>query len=125
MQSPRHLQALLCACIFISIAVLASLAIGSTASEQMAAKRRISLQLRQEMEQCAPLDGAEALFCRCRCEGQAEVAIAELRAQRQARRQACRRRLAAHHGIDASRCNALPRRLRERCTNALPAPQSS
>ena len=125
MQSPRHLQALLCACILLSVAALASLAIGSAASEQMAAKRRISLQLRQEMEHCAHLEAAQAQFCRCQCQDHAEVAMAELRAHRQARRRAHMHRVAAHYRIDASRCSALPRRLRERCVDALPTPQSS
>lgn len=125
MQSPRYAPALLCACLVISAAVLSSWAMGSPASEQMAAKRRISLQLRQETERCGHLTGAEADFCQRQAQGRAALARADLQAHRQALRQARRHSIAAHHRLDATRCNALPRRLRERCVNALPAPETS
>ncbi|MET1114001.1 MAG: hypothetical protein ABWY08_03455 [Comamonas sp.] len=125
MQFPRHVPALLCTCLLLSVAALASLAIGSAASEQMAAKRRISLQLRQDMEQCEQLDRVETEFCLRQARAQAEMATAELQTYRQALRKARMHRVAAHHQLDATRCNGLPRRLRERCVNALPAPETS
>lgn len=125
MPFPRHAPALLCAGFLLCTAVLSSLAMGSAASEQMAAKRRISLQLRQDLERCAHpgVSGPEA--CQRQARSRAELAVAELQVQRYAQRQARWRRIAARHRIDPARCNALPRRLRERCVNALPAPETS
>lgn len=125
MQSPRHAQALLCTCSLLAVTVLCSLAMRSPASEQMAEKHRISLQLRQDVEQCGQLAGAAAELCQRQALGHAELARAELQAHRLALRQARSRSITAHHRLEPARCNALPRRLREGCLNALPAPETS
>lgn len=82
MQSMRGARLLLSICVFTSTAVLCSLAMGSAASQQMAAKRRISLQLQQDMQLCEQLDSGAAQYCERQAHGWAEVAKAELDAQR-------------------------------------------
>ena len=86
MQSLRTAQVLLSICVFTSTAVLCGMAMGSAASQQMAAKRRISLQLQQDMRMCEHLDGATAQYCEHQAHGWAELAKTELDAQRKGQR---------------------------------------
>jgi len=87
MQSLRTVQVLLSICVFTSTAVLCGMAMGSAASQQMAAKRRISLQLQQDMRMCEHLDGTSAQYCKRQAHGWAEVAKADLHALRKGPRQ--------------------------------------
>lgn len=122
---PRSVQALLLACIFLSAAVLSTLAMNSAASKQMAEKRRISLQLREDMEQCGNLAGADERFCRLRAQGRAELANAELQAHRHALRQARRHHTAVQRSANPARCDALAHALHGQCVNASSAPETS
>lgn len=127
MQSLRRMPALPCLCIFLAIAALASLAIDSAASRQMATKRRISQQLQQDIGQCAHLEGAKAVFCRQQAFHHAEVARSELRAQRHALRQGRRPRIAAHHSGGPAHCLASPPQPQPHapCIGAVPASATS
>lgn len=118
MQSLRKVHVLLSVCVFTSLAALGSAALGSAASEQMAAKRRISLQFKQDMQACENLGGEAAELCERQAHAWAEVAKAELEIRRQ--RLAQDRETRKVHAesllkIAQARCNALSGRVRERC----------
>ncbi|WP_159911502.1 hypothetical protein [Pantoea sp. 18069] len=119
MQSLRTLYALLSVCVLTSAAALGAVSQGTAASEQMAAKRRISMQFRQDMQQCENLDGDAAELCERQAHGWAEAAKAELEARRQhlaQGRQTREVRTGSHHKIAQARCNALSGRVKERCS---------
>ncbi len=121
MQSLRKVHVLLSVCVFASLAALGSAALGSAASEQMAAKRRISLQFRQDMQACDNLHGDDADLCERRAHAWAEVAKAELetRRLRLAQGRETRKPLAgSQQKIAQARCNALSGKVRERCTGS-------
>lgn len=65
--------------VLMSAAVLAM-----SATNQMAAKRRISLEYRDHMEQCKNLSGDAAGMCEQQARGHADVAKAALIARRNA-----------------------------------------
>lgn len=118
MQSLRNVQALLIICVLLVAAVLSGMAMGSAASQQMAEKRRISLQFRENMQQCEQLEGAAAQACQRLAHGWAEVAKSELDSRRKGQRAV--RHAAAGHATTpqktvVSRCNALPGQGRVRC----------
>ncbi|MCD2512608.1 hypothetical protein [Comamonas endophytica] len=125
MRSPHHLQVPLCICILSAVAALASMAMGSAASQQMATKRRISQQLQQDIAQCVQLDGGEAVFCRQQAFHHAEVARSELQVQRHALRQASRRRVAMHRVGGPAQCGALLQHRLAPCVSATPASAAS
>ena len=119
MQALRKLPALLIICVLTSVAALASTALGTAASEQMAAKRRISLQFQQDMLGCEKLDGVAEERCEHQAHAWAEVAKAELETRRQRLaqgRQTREMQVQSQHKIAQARCNALSGRVRERCT---------
>ncbi len=120
MQTLRKMQALLGASTILSALVLGSLALGSAASEQMAAKRHISMQFRENMLKCEHLRGAAEQACERQAHGWAEVAKAELESQRRGARQARQAqedRMPAQLKVAQARCNALPGRVRGRCAD--------
>lgn len=119
MQSLRNLYAPLSLCIFISAAAMGAVALGAAASEQMAEKRRISTQFRQDMLLCENLHGDAADLCERQAHGWAEVARAGLEARRQRLAQGRKTRevcAESQHKIAQARCNALSGRGKERCT---------
>ena len=121
MQSLRKVHVLLSVCVFASLAALGSAALGSAASEQMAAKRRISLQFRHDMQQCEDLNGEAADFCERQAHAGAEVAKAELEIRRlflAEGRETRKVHAESQHKIAQARCNALSGRCRERCTGS-------
>lgn len=118
MQSLRKLRALLGVGVIVSAAVLGSIALGSAASEQMAAKRHISMQFRENMLKCEHLEGAAEQACERQAHGWAEVAKAELELRRKGARQARQThdgQVPAQQKVAQARCNALPGRVRDRC----------
>lgn len=120
MQSLRNPYALLSICVFISTAALGAGVLDTAASEQMAAKRRISMQFRQDMQNCENLSGDAADLCERQAHDWAEVAKGELETRRQRQRLAQGRpsrevRAESHQKIAQARCNALSGRVRERC----------
>lgn len=120
MQSLRKMQALLGACAIVSAAVLGSIALGSAASEQMAAKRQISMQFREHMLKCEQLHGAAEQACERQAHGWAEVAKAELESRRKGARQvrqAHAGRLPSELKVAQARCNALSGRGKDRCAS--------
>ena len=125
MSSPLQAPALMCVGLLLCAMALSSLAMGSAASQQMAAKRRISLQLRQDMERCARPGAAGLEACQQQAREHAMLATAQLQTQRQARRQAHRQLQEARQENDASNCLALPRRLRRGCIGAVRALEKS
>ncbi len=115
MQSLRNVHLLLSVCVLATITVLGAAALASNASEQMAAKRRISLQFRQDMQRCDNLHGDAADLCERQAHGGAEVAKADLETRRERLSQGRPARTAQAHKIAQARCNALSGRVRERC----------
>lgn len=118
MRSLRKVHVLLSVCVFTSLAALGSAAVGSAASEQMAAKRRISLQFREDMQDCETRHGDAAELCERWAHAWAEVAKAELETRRQRLAQGRPARSAHADKIAQARCNALSGRVRERCTGS-------
>jgi len=123
MQILRKMRAPLGACTILCAVAAGSLALGSAASEQMAAKRHISMQFREHMLKCEHLQGAAEQACERQAHGWAEVAKAELESQRKGARQVRQARQAREGGMPAqlkvaqARCNALPGRVRDRCAD--------
>lgn len=77
MRSLYSVLALLSASVFASTALLSM-----SASDQMAAKRRISLEYQHRMELCKSLPGDSADICKQQAKGQAEMARAALASRR-------------------------------------------
>ena len=115
MQSLRNVHLLLSGCLLAALAALGAAALASTASEQMAAKRRISLQFRQDMQRCESLHDDAAHLCERQAHGGAEIAKAELETRRASLSLGRPARAAHAHKIAQARCNALSGRVRERC----------
>lgn len=118
MQFLRNMHLLLSGCLLAALAVLGAAALASTASEQMAAKRRISLQFRQDMQRCESLHGDDAQLCERQAHGGAEIAKADLETRRERLSQGRPARAAHAHKIAQARCNALSGRVRERCAGS-------
>ena len=66
--------------------VAAATVMGMAATDQMAAKRKISLEYQNHMEQCQNLSDDAARICEQQAQGHAEVAKAALATQRKTRR---------------------------------------
>ena len=78
MQSLRSVFLLLGVCVLTTAAALGAMSLGSAASEQMAAKRRITEQFRQDLQDCEHHDADAAALCGRHAHAWAELARAEL-----------------------------------------------
>ena len=118
MQSLRNLHLRFSGCVLATITVLGAAALTSKASEQMAAKRHISLQFRQDMQRCEPLRGDAVHLCERHAHGSAEIAKADLETRREGLSQGRPARAAHAHKMAQARCNALSGRVRQRCAGS-------